>query len=149
MTVMVSAPATRPLTSMKRSLPGAGDAALDVVAELLELAVDGLEAELALDLHDDRARPRGRGLGVDRMRRGRQRPPGHRARAAQPARPARRRARPAAAARSGASSVELLHPLLQPRLQVVGALAGLAELSRALALPACSWSLSCSARWSQ
>ena len=39
---------------MKRSLPGAGNAALDVVAELLELAVGRLEAEAALDLHDDR-----------------------------------------------------------------------------------------------
>ena len=42
--------------------------------------------------------------------------------------------------------LQLLQPLLQPPLQLVGTLAGFAELSRALGLPACSWSLSCSAR---
>jgi hypothetical protein len=36
---------TRPFTSMKRSLPVPGNAALDVVAELLEFAVGRVEAE--------------------------------------------------------------------------------------------------------
>src|ERR1700730_15293137 len=40
-------------------LAGAGDATLDVVAELVELAVGGLEAEAAFGLDDDRAGPRG------------------------------------------------------------------------------------------
>src|SRR5689334_3173388 len=46
-------------------LTGAGHPALDVVPELLKLAVSGLEAEATFDVHDDSASPRGTGLGID------------------------------------------------------------------------------------
>ena len=75
-TVTVSASLLRPLTSMNRSLPVAVPA-LDVVAELVELAVGRLEAETALGLHHDGARPRGGELGVVRPPGTRRRPAGH------------------------------------------------------------------------
>src|SRR5206468_2868302 len=46
-------------------LTSAGDAALDVVAEFLELAVGRLEAKVAFDRHEDGTRQRGAGLGAD------------------------------------------------------------------------------------
>ena len=123
--MIVAAPVTRPFTSMKRSLPVPGTAALDVVAELLELAVGRLEAERALDLHDDRARPRRGGLGV------------RRAAAVGTVRPVIAAIRPGGTTSKPPSTtggsgeiwrfaLELLQALLQPRLQVVGALARLA-----------------------
>ena len=60
-TVTVSASLLRPLTSMK----------------LVELAVGRLEAETALGLHHDGARPRGGELGVVRPPGTRRRPAGH------------------------------------------------------------------------
>jgi hypothetical protein len=45
--------------------PRSRNAALDVIAEPLELAVGRLETEASLDLHHDLARPRRGGLGVD------------------------------------------------------------------------------------
>ena len=113
---------------MKRSLPGARHAALDVVAELLELAVGRLEAEAALDLHDDGAGPRGGGLRV-----------GGRVAAAAAACPVIAASSPTGTtsrppSTTGGSGeiwrfeLQLLQPLLQPRLQAVGALAGLARV---------------------
>src|SRR2546426_1330999 len=52
----------------------AGDAALDVVAELLVLAVCRLESEATLDFHDDGARTRGGGLSINRRAWGRDGP---------------------------------------------------------------------------
>ena len=51
--------------------------ALDVVTELVELAVGRLEAETALGLHHDGARPRDGELGVVRPPGTRHRPAGH------------------------------------------------------------------------
>ena len=125
MTVIVSAPADAPLHLDEAQLAGAGHAALDVVAELLELAVGRLEAEAALDLHDDGAGPRGAGLRVGGTRRRWQRPARHRREQPhrhhqQPAQHHRRQRRDLR------FELQLLQPLLQPRLQVVGALARLA-----------------------
>src|SRR4051812_4776350 len=46
-------------------LAGLGHAALDVVADLFELTVDGLKTELPLNVHDDGARPRRANLGIN------------------------------------------------------------------------------------
>jgi hypothetical protein len=48
---MVAAPCDAALDLDEAQLARARNAALDVVAELLELAVSGLEAKTALDLH--------------------------------------------------------------------------------------------------
>src|SRR5690606_13479855 len=58
-------------------LAGAPVVALDVVAELLVLAVDGVEAELPLDLHHDRPGTRRDGLRVHDRGRRRDRTPRH------------------------------------------------------------------------
>ena len=62
--MIVAAPETRALHLDEAQLAGAGNAAFDVVAELLELAVGRLEAEAALDVHDDGASAGGARLGV-------------------------------------------------------------------------------------
>ena len=63
-TVTLSSPA-RPSLHLDEAQPsGAGHPALDVVAELLELAIHRLESQIALNLHDDGPRPRRGCLGV-------------------------------------------------------------------------------------
>src|SRR5581483_7234894 len=111
------------------------DAALDVVAELLELAVGGLEAQGALDLHHDRTgAASGRPVIAATSPSGTTTSPpsttGGRAEiCASRSSSARRRWSRAwrSSARRRASC----------------------ELSRAPACPARSWSFNCSARWSQ
>src|SRR5437773_2143841 len=59
-------PLDTPLDLEEPQLAGAGYAALNVIAELVKLAVGRLEAEAALDCHNDRAGSRGAGLSVCR-----------------------------------------------------------------------------------
>ena len=148
-TVTVSAPLDAALHLDEAQPPGARHAALDVVAELLELAVGRLEAERALDLHHDGAGARGGGLRVDRRERLRRaagrssrasRPSGH---DDQPAEHHRRQRRDLRLASS--SSRRFCSRACRSSARRRAS----CELSRAPALPACSWSLSCSARWSQ
>ena len=47
-----------PLHLDESQLPGARNAALDVIAKLLQLAIGRVETESAFDFHDDGARPR-------------------------------------------------------------------------------------------
>ena len=134
MTVIVSAPGHAALDLDEAQLAGAGHAALDVVAELLELAVGRLEAEAALDLHDDGAGAGGRWPGCRPAAVG-----------AGSGRPVIAASRPSGTTSSPPSTtggsgeiwrfeLQLLQPLLQPRLQVVGALAGLARVEPGVGL---------------
>ncbi len=102
---------------------GAGHSALDVVAELVALAVHGDEAEGPLHLHDDGACPRRGCLGVDWLANGRRRA-AHRAKQAD-------RCDQQAAEDHGRQrgqlplALNLLQPALQAALQVIGPLARL------------------------
>ena len=120
---------------MNRSLPVPGTTALDVVAELLEFAVGRLEAKIAFDSHDDGSCPCGAGLRVHGACR-RRCPARHvreqaRRHHQQPAEHHRRQRRDLG------FELQVLQPLLEPALEVIGPLArlGRVELGVGLAGP--------------